>query len=252
MDIPAELQAMDTYTKFNAQFEQMVISFDEFRQSWKQHVVWIEEENDKINNHYPVQIKRNTWATKHAVSQTLNRLTAIDKQLTTRASFLAKRNIFSDHVTLEDCIVDAMQRSPVSCETRAWQFISAVAEAEDSLQGDQLQLETYERQLDEHLHMMEAAITHVTEAIQSEAFPKVCMLHDFKDRLETDLIKGSALEHDERCALEDKLDITRRLLNNRRNLEAAFLAFAALLSEVGVKIARQRLIPEFFHKLSET
>ena len=243
---------MDTYTKFNAQFEQMVIRFDEFRQSWKQHVVWIEEENVKTNNRYPVQIKRNTWATNEAVSQTLNRLTAIDKQLTTRENYLAQRNIFSDHITLEDCIAHAMQRSPVSCETRAWQFTSAVAEAEDSLQADQLQLETYERQLDEHVHRMEAAVRHVAEAVQSKAFPLVCTLHDFKDRLEADLSKGSGLEHDEWCALENKLDATRRLLSSHRNVEAAFLAFAALLSGVGVKIARQRLISEFFHKLSET
>ena len=249
MDIPAEPQTMHTDTRLRAQFEQMVTKFEELRQSWKGHVVWIEEEKIEISNDYPVRLKRNTWATEHAITHALRRLTAIEKQLTARETFLAKRNIPSNHVALEDCVIVAMQRPPVGCETRAWQFISAVAEAEDSLQAHHLQLEIYEGQFDAHLHMMEAAFTHVAEAVQSEGFTMVCMLNDAKDGVETALIEASSLEYDERCALEDKLDNARRLLNDRRNVEAAFLAFAALLSGVGVKIARQRLIREFFHKL---
>lgn len=145
-----------------------------------------------------------------------------------------------------------MQRPSVGSETRAWQFTLALAEAEDSFKDDQLQLEAHERQHTEHIHLMEAAIAHVREAVQSDAFPMVCMLHDVRDQLERGLIEDSGLEEEKRCAVEDKLDKIRRLLNNRRNLDAAFLGIAALLSGVGVKIARQRLIPEFFDKVSAT
>jgi hypothetical protein len=247
METPVMKTVMNAVARYQAEVEEMVAEFAKFRETWSEHITWIEKDTERMSKQYPIQIKRNIFATQHAISQALDRLTAFDKQLTTREAALTDRRIPSVHSPVPEIMAEMMRRSPVSSESRAWQFISAVVNVEDFLKSYHCFLEIREQALTRHLIQLEGYHKKVTSSVM----PLICVLRETIDHNETQLIEDSDLSDAERHAHKGYLDMMWGLLRELNDVDVRIHHFKYLLSGVGVKMARQRLVTEFFKKQSK-
>jgi hypothetical protein len=237
---------MEMLARLRAELTMLERKFAEFRQSWRQHLHWIAEQNERIVEEYPTTLTPGAWATQYAISQALHRLSAIELALAARSEALTMRGMACHHTSLESQILYAMQRAPVSSETRSWQFISVIAEVEDGLDDERDDIHAAELRLSERIDLIQQSLNELSGTVKSKNFALLCKVQKLRDGLEQKLLEFPHLADDQDDCLERQIDRLHEFIHKRGNLETGLLYFTFILSEVGVRIARQTLITEYF------
>ena len=237
---------METMAKFRADVVVMGKKLKEATDGWQRHLARLMEEIETVEKQSPTPINRDTWATQQNISQALHRLGAIDNNLLTRKAGLTERGESWAHTSLQQRLIDTMRQPPVGSESVTSQLISAVAEAENELADELLHLLKHEAMLSERLLKLSTVFCVITGVLDTKSFAAVCNLQEGIETIESLLFEDADLENDERCELQDTLEKYQEDLQTHASTGYGIMYFGLLLSEVGIKTARQTLISEFF------
>jgi hypothetical protein len=103
-----------------------------------------------------------------------------------------------------------------------------------------------ELHLIEHINDIARTFGDFSKAVKSENFARLCMIQNTIDEVEEKLLEFTDLGEEGLEELEDDLDSLRAIVNKAANPDAGFLCCKLFLSKLGIKVARQTLITEYF------
>ena len=221
-------------------------------QSWKMHLVQIEEQQTRLKREHPKGPRVKVWASSNAVSGALARLMAYDEFMTQRAQALSNVCFQRPYLSVSDTISHIMERPPIGSETRAWRFITAVAEAQDRVDGHMSLLAALEKSVSQRFEKTKEFQQNIAETVESKDFAFLCRVAAKLELLEE--FMDSLIEGNDNLALREKLEVVNAGVKATVNgdigkMQREINRLHCRMARLGMQVARQTLI-EYFVPLS--
>ena len=250
-------KGMETVERIRAQLDTIGTRLEKAQRTWRQYLKTAKAEWRLFGKDHPITLNRNVWASEAACSRSLRRLEQARDLLERRVAALRHYDINMSSILPVQIQLHVRMRTPhvIGTESRTWQFICALVDAEHAADLKHSHVASAERRLTEILTTL-VQIRHDIDVIaESESFEEFCILRDsmegavsnFWERCRDlgmeDIGVGRRFEKTELLAHEHLIAFTRSPF---ALVELALLQLMARMARRGFQIARQTLITEYF------
>lgn len=241
---------MTTHSKFLAQLETIASKAEDAHHSWNKHLALVKERNDLLQTSHEARLKPGTCTNLQALFPALERLIAIEDLLNLRNIAISKFGISTNAISIESFIMRRMAQPPVGCETVACHLISAVMAAQDSIEPVQQQFQEAEDQLMMGLDTIHSMLSSILSMFNSSWGRDMLQVLDALEQVERgiSMLPGDA-DGDARLAMGDIRSPLWKAVQAMGNPFLKILELGRVLASLGVKMARQTLITEYFDPL---
>ena len=121
-----------------------------------------------------------------------------------------------------------------------------MAEAVDEVTDELLHVLQHESTMTQRWVHLNEVFGVIKDTLGTKSLTAQCAFQEEIDRIEDMLFEDANPEDDERTEMQDTLDKHRKDVQTRASADYGVLYFGFLLSDVGIKTARQTFITEFF------
>lgn len=233
--------------QFRRQLERTGQILDISLQSWRTHLEEVENQATRLKEEHPATIAKNAWASPETLSGALYRLQAYDEDLI-QIRMRALSPVFHDLSLASNFrhICSAIVRQPIGPETRSWQLISAVVEAEARMKGVLELAETLEKKVTKMFEAVMISRHALADRIESSHFALACMGAATIDTLKEMANESADLDDYQRDELDELYGEGIQSIDRiMERVEGRINMLHWQMCKLGLKVARQTMIFEY-------
>lgn len=241
---------MKTLARFTDTVHRCIDELLKINREWLEHMESTTQQEEEFRALHPSELQ-DQWATLATVSAALHRLTTYDELLEHRITTVTSLGFPVTYGRFPRLLETSLCERPTGTETRAWQLIAAINTVQAYSKAIQQEVETREQQFTQFLGKLVTVANSLMDVVSLEEFAQECSIFE---QLEELMHRMDELpDHGDADALSLKAEVEEMYERERismqiRNgsIETSINRLQKGLAKLGVKMARQTMIEEYF------